>query len=132
MDTSLRFIELCRKAQIIVGILKLEPHQAFPCKEGVFVDALGSWYYLFGNGEIVPLFRQDQLQRMLISSGVIAGNWRDVLAKFVDTMWEFEDEDNVGYWANFNSIEQLWLAFVMKERYRKFWNGTDWVETETP
>ncbi|KKL11044.1 hypothetical protein LCGC14_2549790 [marine sediment metagenome] len=27
-----------------------------------------------------------------------------------------------------NSMEQLWLAFVMKEKYQKQWNGTDWVK----
>ena len=25
------------------------------------------------------------------------------------------------------SKEQLWLAFVMKERYQKIWSGTDWT-----
>jgi hypothetical protein len=25
------------------------------------------------------------------------------------------------------SWEQLWLAFVMKEKYNKVWNGEDWV-----
>ncbi len=24
------------------------------------------------------------------------------------------------------SMEQLWLAFVMKEKYQKVWNGKDW------
>ena len=28
----------------------------------------------------------------------------------------------------FTSMEQLWLAFVMKEKYHKIWNGEDWVE----
>lgn len=26
------------------------------------------------------------------------------------------------------SMEQLWLAFVMKERYSKVWNGEDWIK----
>jgi hypothetical protein len=26
------------------------------------------------------------------------------------------------------SPEQLWLAFVMKEKYNKVWNGEDWVK----
>ena len=26
------------------------------------------------------------------------------------------------------SMEQLWLAFVMKEKYQKTWDGKDWVE----
>ncbi len=27
------------------------------------------------------------------------------------------------------TMEQLWLAFVMKEKYNKTWNGEDWVIT---
>lgn len=27
------------------------------------------------------------------------------------------------------SMEQLWLAFVMKEKYNKVWNGEDWVKS---
>ena len=27
---------------------------------------------------------------------------------------------------NCNSMEQLWLAFVMKEKYNKVWNGEEW------
>jgi hypothetical protein len=30
----------------------------------------------------------------------------------------------------FDSGEQLWLAFVMQERYKKKWNGEDWIETK--
>jgi hypothetical protein len=25
------------------------------------------------------------------------------------------------------SMEQLWLAFVMKEKHNKVWNGNDWI-----
>jgi hypothetical protein len=28
----------------------------------------------------------------------------------------------------FESMEQLWLAFVLKEKYGKVWSGTDWVK----
>jgi len=24
-------------------------------------------------------------------------------------------------------MEQLWLAFVMKEKHNKTWNGKDWI-----
>ena len=26
------------------------------------------------------------------------------------------------------SMEQLWLAFVMKDKYKKVWNGEDWIK----
>jgi len=28
----------------------------------------------------------------------------------------------------FTSMEQLWLAFVMKEKYNKAWSGEEWVK----
>jgi len=27
------------------------------------------------------------------------------------------------------SMEQLWLAFVMKEKYNKVWYGSDWIDS---
>lgn len=34
----------------------------------------------------------------------------------------------VEYPKQFTSMEQLWLAFVMKEKYGKIWDGEDWVK----
>ena len=33
---------------------------------------------------------------------------------------------NREYYGIFKSMEQLWLAFVMKEKYNKIWNGEEW------
>jgi hypothetical protein len=33
------------------------------------------------------------------------------------------------YAKQFASSEQLWLAFVMEEKYGKIWNGEGWVKT---
>ena len=32
----------------------------------------------------------------------------------------------VKYVRSFTSMEQLWLAFVMHEKYQKTWDGSDW------
>jgi len=32
------------------------------------------------------------------------------------------------YTNDFTSMEQLWLAFVMNEKYNKVWNGKDWMK----
>jgi len=32
------------------------------------------------------------------------------------------------HWPPFHSMEQLWLAFVMKELYNKQWSGEEWVK----
>ena len=83
---------------------------------------------------------QDQLQEMLdIPKGTIhkkqSGRCGGKLAKYL----AFE----IGYFANqdyeihpkemnyidlFDSMEQLWLALVMKERYGKVWNGENWIK----
>ena len=45
-----------------------------------------------------------------------------------------ELEDDFGHSTNnydtakYTSMEELWLAFVMKEKYSKIWNGENWVE----
>jgi len=31
--------------------------------------------------------------------------------------------------ALYNTMEQLWLAFVMKEKYNKIWTGEEWIES---
>jgi len=71
--------------------------------------------------------RQDQLQDMV-------GDYRTLnqyLAAYYDAMlnWkEYMGETREDYWENtFTSMEQLWLAFVMKEKYNKVWNGEKWI-----
>jgi len=34
---------------------------------------------------------------------------------------------NQEYWKLFKSMEQLWLAFCMAEKYNKTWNGETWT-----
>jgi hypothetical protein len=35
--------------------------------------------------------------------------------------------DNASYFDNFNSMEKLWLAFIMLERHTKKWKDREWV-----
>jgi len=34
------------------------------------------------------------------------------------------------YMAMFNSMNELWLAFVMHEKYNKIWTGEKWVKAD--
>ena len=74
----------------------------------------------------VWLPRQDQLQEMI--------EWEEKgsytlslmcfhINEFYNTCGEWAQEDSA-------SMEQLWLAFVMKARYSKTWNGADWLKEE--
>jgi hypothetical protein len=35
--------------------------------------------------------------------------------------------DNASYFDNFDSMEKLWLAFIMLEKYNKQWKDGEWV-----
>ena len=58
------------------------------------------------SNDFIWLPRQDQLQEI----------WNDKGVK-----WLEEDETIFA-----ESMEQLWLAFMMKEKYNKVWDGGEW------
>ena len=74
--------------------------------------------------------RQDQLQEMVGGFNLL-GFWQKF---FVSSDYVVETE--VGYelpkWAHHcDSWEQLWLSFVMKEKFNKIWsNGESWILLE--
>ena len=66
---------------------------------------------------------QDQLQKMM------GCDYNDWLPDFLGFVFDFHEgrflfED---YPKQFTSMEQLWLAFVMKEKYGKVWDGATWT-----
>lgn len=61
--------------------------------------------------------RQDQLQDMV--------DWsKDITLIKLIYNWVAL---SVNYASQFTSMEQLWLAFVMKEKFNKVWDKTAWV-----
>jgi hypothetical protein len=73
----------------------------------------------------VWLPRQDQLQAMCKDKDIVERLVRK-FSLFVlnNNMPPQMDKNNV----RFQSMEQLWLAFVMKEKFNKIWNGDDFDE----
>ncbi len=61
--------------------------------------------------------RQDQLQAMVINFGHGQQNSGMLVGLSI-----FSAE----YGYDNSSMEQLWLAFIMKEKYGKVWNGEEW------
>jgi len=68
--------------------------------------------------DIIPAYRQDQLQEMVMPS--TDWGWRSygktVMSEF---LWQAD-------FFKFDYMEQLWLAFVMKKKFNKTWDGKDW------
>lgn len=70
--------------------------------------------------------RQGQLQAMITNS-VPIGLIKVMFNKIYGVV---EPKLGFDYYSKFKSMEQLWLAFVMKEKYNKFWNDKEWLEVE--
>lgn len=97
----------------------------------VFIARNGNWHIFHpdirnylkvidSQGRTCQLERQDQLQEMV--SSVVGDTTIDafMLHSFLPfchaemTLW--------------GSMEQLWLAFVMKELHSKIWDGDNWIK----
>lgn len=73
----------------------------------------------------IMLPRQDQLQEML-NYGEDCSYPVSHLVRHIDEFYSKLD-----YWgedAGAITMEQLWLTFVMSEKYGKTWSGTEWVD----
>ena len=68
---------------------------------------------------LIWLPRQDQLQEMLAFENVPINSVAGV--GYLLCLLQYP----IG--LKCTSMEQLWLAFVMKEKYNKIWNGEDWI-----
>jgi hypothetical protein len=61
-----------------------------------------------------PLWEQDQLQEMICETK------DDCYRIFVNGCYQD------GNWDRLETMEQLWLAFVMKEKFKKIWKDDKW------
>ena len=139
MDTSEQYIRMCEKATEIqeqipdathVTWLATIPITGFHL-ENVFASSSDMVIDKF-----IWLPRQGQLQKMLLTTE------RDFIELLADFYWHWaayktdetypwrslvHPEDMIRIRKDFTSMEQLCLAFAMKEKYSKVWNGKDWV-----
>ena len=81
--------------------------------------------------ESIWLPRQDQLQEMIEDVFRFGTSVRNItiainFAKFCG-IYDEDSEGSSNIHIRKGSIEQLWLAFVMKEKYNKSWNGDEWL-----
>lgn len=140
MDTSKEYIEMCRKAEEIQALRSCE--KIVNWQDGDFFTHIGDEYprctHCVECNTIIKtdiwLPRQDQLQDM-----VDWNNYHDCnnIIGQDDLFWWFcHPKSNTGdykweqnmltYVHSFSSREQLWLAFIMHEKYQKKWNGSVW------
>ena len=71
-----------------------------------------------------PLLEQDQLQEMVKPAK------KESRARVLELTERFSGYCAVNTISQFSSMEQLWLAFYMKEKYNKVWDGENWKTLE--
>lgn len=84
----------------------------------------------------IPIWQQDQLQDMipkerLSSESEVDGKALRLHDTFNDWMLEIWSTIERDYLSEFDTLEQLWLAFVMHEKYNKIWDGEKWIPYKT-
>jgi len=141
MDCGSIYIKMCEKAEeiqeqwlehdtegdyAVVGKMIEEYNGFWTLKKGSILIVGNDGEYdltITNRGEIdgtgaIWLPRQDQLQEMVDDKAYAFTSVK--LAVF------FGNNANYLGLDDSSSMEQLWLAFVMKEKYQKVWNGEEW------
>lgn len=124
MDTSKEYILMCEKATEVQALCP-EEMSGHHRRIGD-IHILGPIYYhrhVFMDGKAsaaIWLPRQDQLQEMVVDE-------KTTPIKLVSSIYGFVFCRPFACCRFFITMEQLWLAFVMKEKYGKVWNGEDWI-----
>ena len=133
MDTSVEYVKMCEKATEIQKNYNIKRRigDYFFDKSGggvlVWVSPDDGSFYL----DTIYIPRQDQLQEILYKDDQnpcghdslalrIGNHFSQFMYKGMPNEW------NRKYGKCIGSMEQLWLAYVMYEKYSKVWAGTDW------
>ena len=125
MDLSKEYIKMCDCSEI-QGHKIEEGDYGFYNNEASLItyqadyDQLAMCHQLLsGSDKVIWLPRQDQLQEMLEEGfDIIFGDFY----RFASAEEEEHDEA-----LKYKSYEQLWLVFVMWEKHRMSWTGSEWV-----
>ena len=130
MDTSEIYVKMCRGVEEIQKWHELQAGDFYKSggtgeivllpMEHHIKDFCNYWcLYLVGGDDTIWLPRQDQLQAMVTDFSL--GIW-SLMAKFGRWCDEWGGQSRTLY-----SGEQLWLGFVMKEKFNKIWDGQEWT-----
>ena len=149
MDSSEQYIKMSFKAWGYSQGIEIPTIPFISRKDGkqFLLTGEGHWYFDARDGSI-PLKTQDQLQYMVLlhwehsrNLSLVDNKSDYVLNEFLNfygkghknkgkDTWGVYDYDYVSMKkelrGKYNSMEQLWLAFVMKEKYGKVWNRDEW------
>ena len=121
MDLTKAYINMRLKAIPYLGMGTPPEKLSSWVGDDVFIDMNGNFYYSV-EGVCCQLERQDQLQSM------VREHFKNELDLFIDMYAWYERNRPKDAREEWETIEQLWFAFVMKEKVNKVWDGEHWVK----
>jgi len=143
MDISNKYIKMCEMSEEIQKLKPFNNDDGFHCKIGdEFYIVKGEHYYQRSlevlKGKDYKLFpkvwlpRRDQLQDMLYSlednvemvEGIASVACPNVICEDILEFSRCDCEYGL------ETMEQLWLAYVMHEKYSKVWLNDEWVDKD--
>jgi hypothetical protein len=137
MDTSPEYVKMCAAATEIqktriekgrAGLKRFLPDDFYyhssesyrQYGDGISIAAIRRFAH--ADPEVVWLPRQDQCQEMVQTMWPCG--FTLPFRKFI--AWIDNMESHETMIGGFNSMEQLWLAFVMYQKHKKTWTGETW------
>lgn len=131
------YIKMCEKAEEIQKLKKFQSGDWY-CEANLTPEVLGDFiligentvtkggydydFYEIDWKKFIYLPTQEQLQEMM--------ELPSIYHRVVDKLYDFTEwvKINATYVTSYCSMNELWLAFVMKEKYNKIWNGKVWIK----
>ena len=127
MDTSKEYIEMCKNAVEIQELWNIRDNDVILWDNEIdtVCTTCFDWekWDRLSKTDMFWLPRQDQLQDMYYTTEIYDSFLTTKCVHLVLTISSFIKENVI----SLDSMEQLWLAFVMKEKFDNVWNGDDWV-----
>lgn len=117
MDTSEEYTMMCELAKEIQKQWDYSVFDFWKFKNPELPPPLISGYDCFEKEGKIWLPQQDQLQKMFNY------DWHSVFCNGLIS--KFHESQ---YYIQFKTMEELWLAYVMKEKYNKIWYDDNWVK----
>lgn len=130
VDTSETYSKMCNCPEIQTGYdfsegdYYAQNHPKFGYNAYVFCE---EYSCMWNSLPVIWLPRQDQLQEMVKQNVQDERCITLELCMFNAFYLQNRGLDVSLEMKKWSSWEQLWLAFVMKEKYNKVWNGSEWV-----
>lgn len=129
------FIKQCEKAEEIqkawepkirdeITFMKPTEGEVYPDIYITDIDTHGIYDKEHYKREYIYLPTQEQLQKMMEDRYYTKKNIPILILNFSDFIFDDIDENQRG------SMNELWLAFVMKVKYNKIWTGKKWVKVK--